>query len=446
MTATDPRGGRPTRGPQPVIEPAVQSYAPPEPRGPVELALAGNEGLAPPASLLDELRTRVPELLRRYPRPEPLEAQLASRYGVEPDQVLVTAGADESLDRICRAFLSPGRTAVFPEPTFEMLPRYVALTGATAINPAWTSGGYPVEDVLACTPDPSLIAIVTPNNPTGLCATSEDVEHIATERPDTLVLLDAAYAEFTEDDPTPVALRHPNTLVTRTLSKAYGLAGLRVGYAIGRAELIDALRRTASPFPCSGPSLAIAAAWLDGDGDRALRAFVEAVRQERSLLADTLEEFGFDPWRGEANFVTARAETPERAQWLRDGLAALGIAVRVWPGREHLETAVRITCPGDRQDLARVRGAIATVLSPTALAPSEDRDARVWAFVTSPDEAHAARRQRHLPLGICADEDETSVRAEALRDAGCARVARSTKVLLQDLEEVVPSLARLRRP
>ena len=110
----------------------VEAYRVAKPDGRIDLHLDGNEGAAPPAVLLELIAELGPETLRRYPRTEPLEALLAARFGVSPGQVVVTAGADDALDRACRAALGPGRELILPVPTFEMLERYPPLVGAAA--------------------------------------------------------------------------------------------------------------------------------------------------------------------------------------------------------------------------------------------------------------------------------------------------------------------------
>jgi histidinol-phosphate aminotransferase len=342
---------------------AVAPYLPPRHPAPVDLLLAGNEGARPSAELLQWLAARGPEVLRRYPSAAELEATLAARLGVAPARVLVTAGGDEAIDRVCRGFLAPGRRAVVPQPTFVMLPHYAALAGAEIVSVPWPRGPYPLAAVLAAATAPAaLIAVVTPNNPTGATATASDLGRLSAAAPHALLLVDLAYAEYADEDLTAAALALPNAIVIRTVSKAWGLAGLRVGYAVGPEPLIAVLRAAGGPFSVSAPSLALAQHALrarEADKD----AHVAAVRGEREALRASLVQLGVDALPSQGNFVLAR--TP-RARWLRDGLAGLGIAVRVFPEPD-LADAVRITCPGDAADLARLRSSLAAVLRPQAL-------------------------------------------------------------------------------
>ncbi len=345
--------------PSPIVADQI-AYRVPRHPAPMDLRLDGNEGPAPDvaAAIRPEALS---ELCRRYPDPAPLEAQLAERFGVRPEQVLVTAGADDALDRACRALLAPGRELVMPVPTFEMLGRYARWAGASITTvPCWDR--FPLEAVLAaCSPQTAAVAIVSPNNPTGVAASPDDLRAIAEAAPQAALFVDAAYAEFADTDLTGAALALPNAIVFRTLSKAWGLAGLRIGYAIGPAEAIGWMRAAGHPYAMATTSLAIAAACVARGLDEAV---VARIARERDALSAQLAGHGFDVPPSRANFVLARGP---RAAWLSDGLAGLGIAVRRWPGDPRLGDCVRITCPAGDAGFARLTAAIDAVLAPDAL-------------------------------------------------------------------------------
>jgi histidinol-phosphate aminotransferase len=336
----------------------LAAYRVPPPPVPVDLALDGNEGPRPPSAVLEGLADVDPEIVRRYPAASALERELASRWRVDPRRLLVTAGADDAIDRFCRALLGPGREIVAPSPTFEMLPRYARLAGGDVVAPEWTSGPYPLDAVLAAvSARTAAIAIVSPNNPTGAVATSDVLRRVAAARDDVVVLADLAYAEFADEDLTGAALGLPNVVVLRTFSKAWGLAGLRVGYASGPAEILGWMRAAGAPYAVSGVSLALAGRALAGGVD-AMRVFVERIREERSRLFDVLARLGAEPLPSQANFVLARFADSEG---VRAGLARRGIAVRSFPGRADLVGMLRITCPGDETALARLLRALEEV-------------------------------------------------------------------------------------
>ncbi len=325
---------------------ATRAYRVPKPSAPCDLRLDGNEGLPCPPALLAALADADPDVVRTYPSVARLEARLAEALGVAADQVLVTAGADDALDRACRALLGPGRRLVVPTPTFEMLLTYARLSGAALDAVPWADR-WPLDAVRAALrPNTTAVAIVSPNNPTGGEATLDDLRAVAASAP--IVLLDHAYVEFGSVDLTADALALGNVLVFRTLSKAWGLAGLRVGYVAGPAEVIGWLRRVGLPYPVSGPSAWLALRRLDARDD--VDAFVADVRRRRSELARAL-----GAPEGGGNFVFVRR--PDAAR-LWEGLARHGIAVRAWPGHPELADALRVSVPVTEADQRRLLTAL----------------------------------------------------------------------------------------
>ena len=342
----------------------LQAYGVPRSQTPVDLVLDGNEGLLPPASLLEGLADIDPELLRRYPSAAPLERELARAAGVEAERVLVTAGADEALDRMCRAYLFAGREIVLPRPTFSMIAHYAGLAGGRVVEVPWPTGPYPLDEVLAAvTEATAIVACVTPNNPTGAHATGEEVERLARALPGTLVLLDLAYAEFAEEDLMPRAVALDNVLVLRTFSKALGLAGLRVGYAVGSRAVIEPLRAAGGPYSVSALSLLLAERALGVEGP-ACRAFVARVQGERTELARLLADLGAEPRPSQGNFVCCDFRDPA---WVQEASAGLGVGLRRFDSDPDLARCLRITCPGNARDFERLCHALRTALAPQAL-------------------------------------------------------------------------------
>ena len=348
-------------GPVSRIDPA--GYARAKPHGNDVLQLDSNEGPLPPRALLASLVDADPELLRRYRDPGELEAALATRFGVAAERVLVTAGADEAIDRACRAFLERGRTLVLPEPTFELFERFAALAGGTVDRVAWPAGPFPADTFLKrLDARTAIVVVVSPNNPTGAVATLADVRRLATAAaPDALLLLDHAYVEYADADLTAGVLDLANVLVVRTFSKAWGLAGCRVGYAIGSSYVVAVLRAAGGPYSVASPSVALALRQL-AHGDEAVRAHVARVREERAALTARLVALGVAPLASQANFVFADLGPGPRAALVRTGLAAVGVLVRDFPSRPGLESALRITLPGDLAQFQRLCGALETVL------------------------------------------------------------------------------------
>lgn len=350
--------------PQSRIDPAW-GYEEPSRARPGVLRLDRNEGLLPSPAALAELAQADPQLLRRYPDVSELTARLAARFGLSPERVIVTAGADEAIDRICRAYLPPGRALLLPDPSFEMLDQYAALAGGELVRVPWVRDAFPSKGFLEQIDERTgVIAIVSPNNPTGGVASLADVRRIAVAAPDALVLLDHAYVEYADEDLTAAVLDIPNVVITRTLSKAWGLAGCRVGYAIGDSHIIAVLRAAGGPYPVAGPSLALAARQLE-HGARSLASHVARVRDERAALTKQLASRGLSPRRSQANFVFV--ECGKRAKFCAAGLAALGVLVRDFTNRPGITTALRITLPGEPAAFERLTNALDTVLAPQAI-------------------------------------------------------------------------------
>ena len=334
-------------------------YSPPPLPGRVDLDLSRNEGRCASPLVLPEVDSTC------YPDTGELRAALATKFNLTEDRVLLTSGADGALMRTCLAALGPGAAAVLPSPTFEMIPRYVGLAGGQVRSFPWPSGPLPVDELLAlCDPEIELVFVVSPNNPTGAVATAADLERIALALPDTLIVLDAAYGEFADDDLTEMALRFENVVVVRTFSKAWGLAGLRVGYALGSAAWIARLAAHGNPYPVSSVSAALALSRMRS-GEAEMRGYVARVATERTELVGILQSLGYSAAPGsQANFVLALGLP---AAWIQAGLGALGIGVRIFPDTPALDGALRITLPGNRPHFERLVGALRTVAAPEAL-------------------------------------------------------------------------------
>ncbi|MGP1310885.1 MAG: pyridoxal phosphate-dependent aminotransferase, partial [Phycisphaerales bacterium] len=285
----------------------VAPYTPPTPSPFVDLALDANEGAPADEGVLDAVRALTAEDLRRYPDARGLEREIAARFGVDPARVVVTNGADDAIDRVCRAFLTPGRVMATHAPSFEMIERSARLVGAEVRNVDWADGRFPRERfVESIDGSVALAALVSPNNPTGGSIPTDDLRSIARAAASNgaVVLADLAYVEFADADPTPDLLREPNVVIVRTFSKAMGLAGLRIGYAIVPPDLANALRAAGGPYPVSSISLAAASSALRG-GERR-RGFIDRLRDERERLTETLRSAGVAALDSQANFVAAR--------------------------------------------------------------------------------------------------------------------------------------------
>ena len=329
---------------------SCEPYRSPVPPGPIDLWLSGNEGATPPANLLAAIRN-ASAVARRYPDADSLERRVAERFQHPREGVIITAGADDALFRAALALLSPGREMILPTPTFEMLERYARIAGGDVRSIDWPAGTYPTDAVIAAASErTAIIAVVSPNNPTGAVATVDDLQRLSAAAPQALLLVDLAYVEFADVDLTSAALALPNALVVRTFSKALGLAGLRVGYALGPPQVIRWLRSVGQPYAVSGISAVLAEESLVS-GDAPLQAFVSRVREERDAMTQVLRECGANPSASQGNFVLARF-SDAAAVWR--SLAERGIAVRAFATHPQLHNHLRITCPGEPGAFARL--------------------------------------------------------------------------------------------
>jgi histidinol-phosphate aminotransferase len=337
------------------------TYVPQGFKVPIDLDLSKNEG----RSRAEELVASIEDprrLVGRYPDTSALRSRLAALHGVGEERVLVTAGGDDALSRCFLARVGVGRQAISTYPTFEMIPRYAEQRRAELVEIPWWTGSLPVPELVgAIGAGTDAVFIVSPNNPTGSVANEVDLLKVASEAP--LFVLDAAYVEFADFDPTPAVLELGNVVVTRTLSKAYGLAGLRVGYLLGPPDLVESIGAYGNPYPVSALSSAIAETRLDRPEEE-LTFFVDEVRRERVDLTGVLTGLGSKPLPSQGNFVLAETESSE---WLVAAAASLGVGLRRFADRPGLESTVRITAPGDSTDYERLVATLGAALAPEAI-------------------------------------------------------------------------------
>ncbi len=261
------------------------------------------EGCSP--LVLERLRTITAEDLAKYPERGPVEALVAERLGLSAPQVLLTNGVDEAIHLLCEAYLEPEDEVLVVTPTFSMYEIYARATGARVLQ-VQRDGNFrfPLKSVLGgITPATRMIAIASPNNPTGTIATREELLAIAKAAPQAALLVDEAYFEFHGETVLDAIEHTPNLFVARTFSKAYGLAGLRIGLLAGPKEQMPLVRRVASPYSVNAIALAVLPAAMN-DSEH-IRSYVSEVEQGRACLAKELTALGIPSWPSQANFVLA---------------------------------------------------------------------------------------------------------------------------------------------
>ncbi|KGJ79964.1 aminotransferase [Cryobacterium roopkundense] len=261
----------------------------------------------------------------RYPDASALalRERLAAKYGVSSDQVHVGSGSVALLAQLILAAAGPGDEVLYSWRSFEAYPGLVAVAGATSVRvPNRDDFGHDLPEMAAAITDSTrMVIICSPNNPTGTIVTAEEFHAFMAVVPrNLLVILDEAYAEFVTDSEAvsghPLLTRYPNLVVLRTFSKAYGLAGLRVGYALGPVDILNAARSTAIPLSVTGQASVAAIASLDAEPELLARVRVLVDRRDATWRA--LLEQGWNIPASQANFLwlPTGAETAEVAETL----------------------------------------------------------------------------------------------------------------------------------
>jgi histidinol-phosphate aminotransferase len=335
-------------GEQPRLADLVKLNTNESPTGPSPMAMAA-------------VAREAAETLRLYPDPEAtaLRQALADYHGVGPEQVFVGNGSDEVLAHAFAALLKHDAPLLFPDITYSFYPVYCALFGITGVTvPLDEAMRVRVADYRR---EAGAIILANPNAPTGVALPLYQIEALLEDHRDIPVVVDEAYVDFGGESALPLVGRYPNLLVVRTLSKSRALAGLRVGYAVGDAGLIEALTRVKDSFnsyPLGRPAQAGAIASVRDEAF--FQASVAAVITGRERMTAGLEALGFEVLPSSANFVFAR-----RPGWAGAALAGAlrerSVIVRHF-GAARIADYLRITVGTDAQ-IERLLGALAGILA-----------------------------------------------------------------------------------
>jgi histidinol-phosphate aminotransferase len=319
--------------------------------------------------VLERLRQLTPEQLASYPEREPVEAAVADFLGVAKPEVLLTNGVDEAIHLVCETYLEPGDEALIAVPTYSMYRIYVMAAGAQVVAvPTGKDFAFPADELCKrITPRTRLIAVANPNNPTGTVASAADLLRIARSAPDAAMLVDEAYFEFYGQSMLAAREELSNLFVARTCSKAYGLAGLRIGVLVGDAEQMRAVRRVSSPYNVNAVALAcLPEALADQDY---IQQYVSEVRESRVRLERALEALGIQFWPSHANFVLARVGA---ASSFVEHMRRRGILVRDRTSDHGCEGCVRITL-GPRAHANRLLSALQETCEELGIAQGASR-------------------------------------------------------------------------
>jgi histidinol-phosphate aminotransferase len=355
----------------------VRSIAPYQPGKPVsELAremgleessivkLASNEN---PLGIGPRTRAAIDRALgdiARYPDGNGYELKMAlsRRYGVDLSAIVLGNGSNDVLELVALAFLGPGRAAVMSQHAFAVYPLATQARGARAIVVPAKSYAHDLEAMAKAVDDETYVVwAANPNNPTGTLASPDEVEAFLRKVPErVVVVIDEAYNEYIKADLRTDTLkllkRHPNLVVTRTFSKAYGLAGLRAGYALAHPSVADVMNRVRQPFNVNSIALTAAAAALD-DMEFVARSYAENLNGLRQL-AEGAQALGLDYIPSYGNFLTIRVG---KAQEVFKRLLRRGVIVRPVGGGYGLPEHLRVTT-GTAAENERFLGALAAAI------------------------------------------------------------------------------------
>jgi histidinol-phosphate aminotransferase len=363
-----------------VLRPALSTLAPYEPGKPVEevqrelgvervVKLASNEGPFGPFPEALAAMERAARDLNRYPDGGAyrLRAALADRFGVRFEEVAIGAGADGLVDCLSQATLDPGDEIVCGWPSFASYVIDAAKQAAVATKVPLVDYRYDLDALLdAVTPSTKLVYVCNPNNPTGTMNARAELDAYFDRVPDhVLTVLDQAYFEYIDEPEYPDGIadyfkQGRRVLVLRTFSKIYGLAGLRVGYGVGPAEIVTAIAKTRRAFDITTPAQEAALASLDADEELARRR--EANRSGRTELEGVLRAHGFEPvGPAVANFLYV--EIGADVESLFAALLREGVIVRPL-GAFGAPEAIRITVgtPDEHRYLDEALGRVQTAL------------------------------------------------------------------------------------
>lgn len=317
---------------------ALRPYStamPPSAERPAEVRLASNENPYGASPLAIRAMSDAMQGLHRYPDPGAslLRAKLADHTGFGTDHIIMGNGANELLEMIAHTFLAPGENTVYGSPSFIVYKLAPLAMGAEVREVPFLDDCYDLDAMLAAVDERTkLIFLANPNNPTGTCIRKAELDAFIDRLPAHVVLvLDEAYLEFAVADDIPHGLdyfdRHERLIVIKTFSKAYGLAGLRVGYAVAPPELIELMNRGRQPFNVN--SLAQVAACAALDDVFHLAHSCRASRDQLLRMGDELHALGCRVVPSQANFLlvdVGRPVGPVLAELARSGVVVRGMA------------------------------------------------------------------------------------------------------------------------
>ncbi len=285
--------------------------------------------------------------LQVYPEYFDLEEKIAEYTGVSPEQVMLTNGSGQGIDIIFQTFTEKGDKVIIPSPTFAMFKQRAQVAGNKIIMPLYKKSdlSFPLEEVLDSTDEQvKLLVVCNPNNPTGTAVPLQDIEKIARKAKKAIVYIDEAYFEFSKITAVPLLKKYPNIIITRTFSKAFGLASLRIGYVIAAKKHIAEMLKVRGPYDVN--MLAYCAASAAFEDRENMKNYVEEVMEKAKPLVEkffTENNILFEP--SAANFILFR---PAYAQRVWTLLAESGVLTRE-QNKKNIRGTLRVTIGAVKQ-------------------------------------------------------------------------------------------------
>jgi histidinol-phosphate aminotransferase len=276
-----------------------------------------------------------------YPEYFDLTARIAAYVGVRKDQIMITNGTDQAIDIIFRTFADRDDGVIIPEPTFTMYRQYAQINGNRIVSPLYESTRltYPINEVLQAIDDSvKLVVICNPNNPTGTLATKVNIVQIAQKAKNAIVYIDEAYFEFSKVTATELIDEYPNIIVSRTFSKAFGLAGLRIGYIVAQPMYIKELLKVRGPYDVNQVAARAAFTALESLDDTK-RYVKEVMNKAKPIVESFFEQNGIIFYPSSGNFVLFK---PVNARQVANTLRQNGILVRP-QNKPNIEDTLRLT-------------------------------------------------------------------------------------------------------
>ncbi len=306
------------------------------------LHLDFNERTVPPSS---KVLKAIGDLLKAnklqlYPEYGDLDRRLAEYAGVKVDQIMITNGSDQAIDLIFRTFSEAGDAVIIPTPSFAMFYQSAQIVGNKILCPLYNKENlsFPKDELLAMTNESiKLIVICNPNNPTGTRVSIDDIRKIAQKAPNATILVDEAYFEFSRVTAVPLIKKYPNIIVVRTLSKAFGLPSLRIGYIVASKSYINELLKVRGPYDVNMMAFVASVAALDDVKD-AQKYVDEVMNQAKPMVEEFFITNGITFYKSAGNFLLYRPNQKQEEKILKEN----GILVRL-QDKTNIENTFRLS-------------------------------------------------------------------------------------------------------